>query len=87
MIHIQGYTQLDYKKFQNEMEARFANSQTKELELALKLGLKSTATIKNAFRKDSQVVSDEVLTGIMNLIDVVGFILWVNGKRFYYIKN
>jgi hypothetical protein len=58
----------------------------KEIEIALKVGLKSSATVKNAFRKDSQIVSDEVMTHVMSIIGVDGFILWVNSKRHYYIK-
>lgn len=69
------------------MDARFSNSGKTEIELALKLGLKSTATIKNAFRKDAQIVSDEVMSGIMELIDLRGFVLWFNKERYYYIKT
>lgn len=86
MIQIQGFKNVTYQAFQKEMEARFDASGKKEIELALKLGLKSTATIKNAFRKDEQVVSDEVLSGLMDLIDLRGFVLWIEGKRNYYIK-
>jgi hypothetical protein len=68
MIEIQGYTKVNYLKFQTEMDARFANCELSELEIAVKLGLKSTATIKNAFRKDNQIVSDEVMSGIMECI-------------------
>ena len=39
-----------------------------EIEIALKVGVKTTATVKNAFRKDMQIVSDEVLTKIMETI-------------------
>lgn len=87
MIEIQGYNKVTYQKFQIEMDARFGNCKFSELEIAVKLGLKSAATIKNAFRKDNQIVSDEVMTGIMELIDLRGFILWFNGKRYYYIKT
>tara|TARA_R110000868_G_scaffold329938_1_gene590864 strand:- start:343 stop:510 length:168 start_codon:yes stop_codon:yes gene_type:complete len=55
--------------------------------MAVKLGLKSTATIKNAFRKDNQIVSDEVMSGIMECIELRGFILWMCGDRYYYIKT
>lgn len=87
MIEIQGYNKVNYQKFQTEMDARFANCELSELEIAVKLGLKSAATIKNAFRKDNQIVSDEVMTGIMDLIELRGFVLWFNGERYYYIKT
>ena len=87
MIEIQGFKNVNYQTFQKEMQARFDASDKKEIELALKLGLKSTATIKNSFRKDEQIVSDEVMSGLMELIDLRGFILWLGGKRYYYVKT
>jgi hypothetical protein len=87
MIQIQGFTNTTYQKFVMEMEARFTSSQTTEIELAQKLGLKSTQTIRNVFRKDTQIVSDEVMSGIMEFLDLYGFIVWMNGDRYYYIKN
>lgn len=86
MIEIQGYNRLNYAKLQTEVDSRFANCNLTELELALKLGLKSIATIKNSFRKDSQIVSDEVMSGVMELIGLRGFVLWFNGERYYYVK-
>ena len=86
MKEIPGYKCLNYQKFQIEMEDRRRGAQIADIELAMKLGLKTTATIRNAFRKDTQVVSDEVMSGLMDLIDLTGFILWINGKRYYYLK-
>ena len=86
MKEIPGYKCLNYQKFQIEMEYRRKAVEIEDIELAMKLGLKTTATVRNAFRKDAQVVSDEVMSGLMDLIDLTGFILWMNGKRFYYVK-
>lgn len=87
MIQINGFDNVSYQKLQIEMEARFKSSGKTELELALKLGLKSTATIKNAFKRDNQVVSDEVLSGVLENIGLHGFIVWMNGERYYYTKT
>jgi len=87
MIQINGYLNVSYSTFQKEMDASFEKSQLKELEIALSVGLKSIATVKNAFRKDNQIVSDEVMSKIMQLIGIDGFILWIQGTRFYYIKQ
>lgn len=86
MINIQGYRELNYSAFQKEMGSYFANSEIKDIEIAVKVGLKSTATVRNAFRTDTQIVSDEVMTKIMKLINIEGFILWVEGNRYYYVK-
>lgn len=87
MIEIKGYLNVSYTDFQKEMDSHFYRCNLKELQIALSVGLKSIATVKNAFRKDNQIVSDEVMTNIMQLIDLNGFIFWQKGKRFYYIKQ
>jgi hypothetical protein len=87
MIEINNYKAVSYSAFQKEMDYFFSKSELKEIEIAIKVGLKSTATVKNAFRKDAQIVSDEVMTNIMGVINLDGFILWNKGKRIYYIKN
>lgn len=87
MITIENYKNVNYSAFQKAMDLHFAMSELKEIEIAIKVGLKSTATVKNAFRKDAQIVSDEVMCGIMELIGLEGFILWIHSKRYYYIKS
>ena len=86
MENLQDYKEINYSVFQKEMDLQFAKCEIKEIEMAIEIGLKSIATIKNCFRKDTQIVSDEVMTKVMNMIKLDGFILWSNGKRFYYIK-
>ena len=84
MIQINNYKQVTYSAFQKALDIHFDKCELKEIEIALKVGVKTTATVKNAFRKDIQIVSDEVLTKIMETIKLDGFVLWVNGKRYYY---
>lgn len=86
MIQVNDYRQVSFSAFQKEMDAHFDKSELKDIEIALAVGVKSTATVRNAFRKDAQIVSDEVLTNIMQTIKLEGFVLWKNGKRFYYIR-
>lgn len=86
MQNIQDYRQVSYSQFQEAMDAALADSKMKDIEIAIKVGLKSAATVKNAFRKDSQIVSDEVMTHIMSVIGLPGFILWTDSNRYYYIK-
>lgn len=86
MIQVTDYRQVSLSVFQKEMDNHFDKSGLKDIEIALAIGVKSTATVRNGFRKDAQVVSDEVLTNIMQTIKLDGFVLWKNGKRFYYIR-
>lgn len=80
------YTEVKYPAFQKAMDEKFTALNVKEIEIAMKVGLKSVATVKNAFRKDVQVVSDEVMSRVMDIIGLDGFVVWRSGKRFYYIK-
>lgn len=86
MIQVSNYKEVSYSEFQNALDFAFHGCALTELEIAIKVGVKTTATIKNAFRKDAQIVSDEVLSKIMKTIKLNGFILWVNGQRYYYVN-
>jgi len=86
MNNMNDYTEVKYHVFQKHMDEKFSALNVKEIEVALKVGLKSVATVKNAFRKDVQVVSDEVMSKVMDIIGLDGFVVWRSGKRFYYIK-
>ena len=85
MIQVNNYKQVSFAAFQKEMDSHFDKCELKDIEIALAVDVKSTATVRNAFRKDAQIVSDEVLTKIMETIKLDGFVLWKNGKRYYYI--
>jgi hypothetical protein len=86
MIQVNNYKQVSFSAFQKEMTNHFDKCELKDIEIALAVGVKSTATVRNAFRIDAQVVSDEVLTKIMETIKLDGFVLWNKGKRFYYVR-
>lgn len=86
MNNMNDYTEVKYPAFQKAMDEKFTALNVKEIEIAMKVGLKSVATVKNAFRKDVQVVSDEVMSRVMDIIGLDGFVVWRSGKRFYYIK-
>jgi hypothetical protein len=87
MHNFNGYKEVSYNAFQDIMHSYFVESKLREIEIAFKIGLKSAATVKNAFKKDSQIVSDEVMSHIMNIIGLDGFILWSNSKRKYFVSE
>lgn len=86
MIQVNNYKNVTFSAFQKEMDSHFEKSGLKDIEIALAVKVKTTATVRNAFRKDTQMVSDEVLTKIMETIKLDGFVLWKNGKRYYYVR-
>lgn len=86
MIQLENYKEVTYLAFQKQMESHFDKCELKDIEIAVTVGVKSIETVKNAFRKDYQIVSDKVLTKIMETIKLDGFVLWNKGKRFYYVR-
>jgi len=87
MININNYIQVSYSDIQKLFDSYYGDSNLKDIETALKLNVKSTATVRNIFRKDKQVVSDEVFSLFMSIIKLDGFVLWVQGNRCYYVNK
>lgn len=87
MIDITGYKQVNYTDFQKALHLKYTDSEKTPVEVAAGIKVKSPATIKNAFKTDMQIVSDEVLTAVMKSVGLSGFVIWVFGKKYYYIKN
>jgi len=87
MITINGYKNMTYGEFQKELYLRFVDSDKTYLQVASELGVKTHITAQNAFNTERQAVSDEVLTKVMKSVGLSGFVLWVFGKKYYYIKN
>jgi hypothetical protein len=87
MVSVEGYKNLTYNDFQRKLGEKLAGCQMTDMELALKVGVKSTATIKNSQRLIKQIVSDNVLTSLAQVIGLDAFVIWHNGKRYYYVSN
>lgn len=86
MITITGYKQVGYSEFQAALHKANADTKKSPLQIAADLNLGTVETARNAF-KDTQVVSDKVLTGVMKSVGLSGFVIWIFGKKYYYIKN
>lgn len=87
MITIKGYTQVDYQTFQGNLYDAFRRSGKKYFQIASEIKVQSTQTPANAIRSNKQMVSDEILTSIMQSVGLKGFVIWVLGLRYYYIKT
>lgn len=87
MITIKGYDQTEYADLAIALHERFLDSDKKEIQIAIELGLDSHNTIRNAFNTSEQKVSDKVLTGVMKSVGLNGTVLYHNGERFYYVSN
>jgi hypothetical protein len=86
MIKIPEYKQVNFLDFQTTLNSAYKVSGKPKIQIAADINVKSPATVSNALEGDKQVVSDEVLTSVMRSIGLVGFVLWVRGRRYYYIK-
>ena len=74
--NLEKYKQIKYSEFISELNLKFKESELSAIKLADKCKLKSTVTVSNAFKKDKQIVSDSVVTKIMEFLNLDGFILW-----------
>jgi hypothetical protein len=91
MSKVINYKKIKYPDFQRLLHKRFIDSagenhQPYYMELALKIG-KTAVTVRNCFQPIEQVVSDEVLTKLMDEIGLEGKIEWISGERHYCIKK
>lgn len=86
-MDIKGFKKVTYEQLQTELHKKSADKDMNHLKIAVDIDVKSVNTIKNAFEVDKQIVSDQVLTNVMNAYDLDGFILWGNGEKTYYLST
>jgi hypothetical protein len=86
LMDIQGYEKVNYPEFQKLLWEQYAELEMNNVKLAALINVTSSQHVKNIF-KPKQIVSDNVLTCAMKALKVDGFVLWMNGKRFYYVKQ
>jgi len=84
---VKGYKKVLYDELIERLADKRNKSNKTHSMIAVCMGLKDTQTIGNCFAKEAQKVKDSVLTKLMLCLDFDGFVMWVNGERFYYINN
>lgn len=89
IMKVTGYKQVSYDLLQELMGEKFNNYKEvhTEIQLAVAINVKSPQTVRNAFQKDMQMVSDEVLTTLIEAIGINGCVIWEKGVRNYYVKS
>ena len=87
MITITGYKQVEFSIFTKALIAAFETSEKSYVQVAADINVKAVDTARNAFRCDRQIVSDEVLTNVMKSISLPGMVIWIYGKKYYYLKQ
>ncbi len=87
MIKITGYKLVEYSDFQKKLHFAYIDSKKSLVDLSVCVSVRSQATVNNCFNITAQIVSDNVLTKLMECLGMDGFVLWVGGNRKYYIKS
>ncbi len=87
MIEITGYKQTNYSEFKKLLTDAFETCGKAKIQIAANINVKSPATVSNTLEAEKQMVSDEVLTKVMKSVGLSGFVIWIFGKKYYYIKN
>jgi len=85
-MNITGFKQVTY----NQLQAIIMKEKSPEVsdaQIAVALGVKTTQTVKNAFQKDEQKVSDELLTSLISIIGITGIVVWEKGRKSYFVKT
>lgn len=86
-MKIEGFKKVDYDTIQTEMSKLHKPDELPEISIAAQIGVKSVQTVKSAFNKENQIVSDEVLSGVLGQLGITSLIVWQNGQRNFYISN
>ena len=88
-MNIAGYKSVTYLQLQERMSKAYADyrEDKTELELAVAIKVKSPQTVRNAFRQDYQMVSDELLTLISKEMGLNTCVIWQDGERKYFIPK
>lgn len=86
-MDLSNYTPIDYNVLQDQLAVRRKAAGIHDFDLASKINIKSVTTINNAFNKDKQITSDQVLTKIFEALDVDAIVSWINGERRYFIST
>jgi hypothetical protein len=87
MIPIKGYEQVEYTDFKAALQANFTKSKKTKLQIASEIKVDSTNSVRNTFTDVKQTSSDKVLTSVMKAVGLSGFVIWIFGKKYYYIKK
>lgn len=86
MIKIAGYKEVSYTELVQAIKVSQNTIGKSDVQIAVEIGVGTPNTVKNAIN-DKQIVSDKVLTNIMQSIDLDGFVLSKDGNKTYYIKD
>jgi hypothetical protein len=87
MNFIKGYNPVSYKELQKQLSETYKQSGKTPVDVAAAIEVKTTSTVFSAINSDEQIVSDKVLSGVFQAIDLQAFILWINGERMYFLKS
>lgn len=86
-MNLSEYEVMNYKQFLKALHIHKADCDKTEVRLASDIGVKSILSVRNCFDDRCQIVSDSVLTKLMEVLKLDGFVLWIGGVRKYYIRN
>lgn len=87
MIEIKGYKHVDYPTFKEVLSQSLTKSGKTKLQVASEIEVMSTNSVRNVFTDNKQTSSDKILTAVMRAIGLSGFVIWIFGKKYYYVKN
>lgn len=87
MNFIKGYSPVPYQELQKKLSETFKDCGKSPVEIASAIDVNTTSTVYSALNAAEQIVSDKVLSGVFQALNLQAFIIWVNGERIYFLKG
>lgn len=87
MITIKGYSEISYTAFNAGLKKIYKASAKNIVTIAYELEVKSQTTINNAFNIKEQIVSDQLLSKIVNHLSYPVILVYTEGEKKYYIMD
>lgn len=84
---VKEFKRVSYKELQNSIHEKRDKKKITDFKLAELLGGKSSQTVRNSLNKNDHIASDKLLTQLMKAVGVNGKVEWIEGVRYYSIKN
>jgi hypothetical protein len=84
---VKEFKRVSYKELQDSIHEKRTKKKISDFELAMRLGGKSSQTVRNALNVTEHIASDKLLTQLMKAVGVNGKVEWIEGVRYYSIKN
>jgi len=84
---IDGYKEVTYFELICKLKEYRDYNKKSNAQIAVDLDFRASQTVVNALNYNIQNVKDSTLSRVMEYFEFDGFIMWKNGKKYFYIND